>query len=395
MVSIRFISFGNKFYLGRIFINVTMRPRIILYSLFIVCLISSCKQGIEEKSLNQQIREASGKGLKDWADFPIGGAINVRHVLRDAKLDSITAHNFNSLTATNDMKMYAIVKNDSIPDFTRVDSLVAYAKTNEMRLFGHALVWHYGLPEWISNTAKQKDADWADAFLKKYIDTVVTRYKNNVAAWDVVNEAFDTKTGKYRETFWLETLGREYIEKAFRYAHAADPDAKLFYNDFGQEKYPEKLKAMVDMVNDFRKRDVPIHGIGLQMHLEMGTPEEKIANALNRAASTGLLVHISELDIIFNTHNDENAGGEQRITELTEEMKQAQPEKFKQVALLYRKHVPRAQQFGITFWDFNDRDTWIKPFFDLNEWPTVYDENLEPKPAYYGFAEGLIAEIKK
>jgi len=112
------------------------------------------------------------------------------------------------------------------------------------------------------------------------------------------------------------------------------------------------------------------------------------------AASTGLLVHVSELDIIFNSHNDENASGKQAITELTEEMKEAQAEKFKQVALLYRKHVPKAQQFGITFWDFNDRDTWIKPFFDLKEWPTIFDEILDPKPAYYGFAEGLAEKIE-
>lgn len=370
-----------------------MHLKAILCSTLIAFLVFSCNQVPEKKSGNQQIRAAADKGLKDWADFPIGGAINVRQVVKDAKLDSITAHNFNSVTATNDMKMYSIVKDDSIPDFTRVDSLVAYAKSNDMRLFGHALVWHYGLPKWISKTTGEKGVDWADAFLKKYIDTVVTRYKNDVVGWDVVNEAFDTKTGAYRSTFWYETFGDTYIEKAFRYAHTADPEAKLFYNDFGQEKYPEKLEAMVDMANDFKRRGVPIHGIGLQMHLEMATPDEAIANALKKAASTGLLVHISELDIIFNTHNDESAGGQQIITELTEEMKQAQAEKFKQVALLYRKHVPKAQQFGITFWDFNDRDTWIKPFFDLNEWPTIYNEALEPKPAYYGFAEGLTIEI--
>ena len=287
------------------------------------------------------------------------------------------------------MKMYSLVKHDSFPHFKRVDSLVAYTKANNMRLFGHALVWHYGLPKWISETTAEKGAIWADTFLEKYIDTVVVRYKNDVVAWDVVNEAFETKTGDYRKTFWLETFGESYIEKAFRYAHSADPNARLFYNDFGQEKYPEKSKAIAAMAKDFKERGVPIHGLGLQMHLEMDTPEDAIADALKMAAATGLLVHISELDIIFNTHNDENASGKQAITELTEEMKQAQAEKFKQVALLYRKHVPKAQQFGITFWDFNDRDTWIKPFFGLKEWPTVFDENLNPKPGYYGFAEGL------
>lgn len=366
------------------------------YSISSICLflfLIGCKEVSHEKTLQQQIRQSTDKGLKDWADFPIGGAINVRKVLKDEKLDSIIQINFNSLIATNDMKMYSIVNNDSIPDFARVDSLVAYSKANNMRLFGHALVWHYGLPKWISETTGERGADWADAFLKKYIDTVVARYKDDVAAWDVVNEAFDTKTGAYRNTFWHKTFGPEYIEKAFRYAHEADPDARLFYNDFGQEKYPEKMDSIVAMIADFKNRGVPIHGIGLQMHLEMATTEAMIAKALKKAAGTGLLVHISELDIIFHRHNEENDKGEKEITELTEKMKQAQAKKFKQVALLYRKHVPKAQQFGITFWDFNDRDTWLKPIFDEKEWPTIFDENLEPKPAYYSFSEGLITDL--
>ncbi len=367
------------------------------YSIIGICLIFSlmgCKDKSQEKTGPQPMLQSTVKGLKDWADFPIGGAINVRKVLKDRKLDSITKSNFNSLTATNDMKMYSIVKNDSIPDFTRVDSLVAYSEDNDMRLFGHALVWHYGLPKWISKTTEEKGKDWTDAFLKKYIDTVMTRYKGDVAAWDVVNEAFDTKTGAYRNTFWYETFGPEYIEKSFRYAHEADPNARLFYNDFGQEKYPEKMDSIVAMILDFKKRGVPIHGIGLQMHLEMATTEAMIADALKKAASTGLLVHISELDIIFHKHNGDNDNEGQQITELTEEMKLAQAEKFKQVALLYRKYIPKDQQFGITFWDFNDRDTWLKPIFDKKEWPTIFDESLEPKPGYYGFAEGLVADLK-
>ncbi len=222
----------------------------------------------------------------------------------------------------------------------------------------------------------------------------MTRYQGDVTAWDVVNEAFDTKTGAYRTTFWLETLGPDYIEKSFRYAHRADPNAKLFYNDFGQEKYPEKMDSIIAMTQDFKKRGVPIHGVGLQMHLEMATTEAMIADALKKAASTGLLVHISELDVIFHRHNEKSPEGEKEITELTEAMKQAQAEKFKQVAYLYRKHVPKDQRFGITFWDFNDRDSWLKPSNDVMEWPTIFDESLEPKPAYYGFAEGLAKDLE-
>lgn len=371
-----------------------IRSSLLSFGFCLSLFFMGCKEVPQEKTLTQQIRQSTDKGLKDWGDFPIGSAINVRKILKDRKLDSITKSNFSSLTATNDMKMYAIVKNDSVPDFTRSDSLLAYSKANKMRLFGHALVWHYALPKWISETTTGKGADWTDAFLKKYIDTVVTRYKGDVVAWDVVNEAFDTKTGEYRKTFWYETLGPEYIEKAFRYAHEADPKAQLFYNDFGQEKYPGKMDSIVAMIADLQKRDVPIHGIGLQMHLEMATTDAMIAEALKKAARTGLLVHISELDIIFNRHNEDLPDGGKEIIELTEDMKRAQAEKFEQVAVLYRQYIPKDQQFGITFWEFNDRDSWLKPLFDGKEWPTIFDENLEPKPAYYSFAEGLSADLE-
>ncbi|XMO88069.1 endo-1,4-beta-xylanase [Algibacter sp. AS12] len=370
-----------------------MYLKTLYFGLISVLLITSCKQASQDQVLNQDIKVSTNKGLKDWSSLPIGGAVNISKVLKDSKLDSITHTNFNSITATNDMKMYALVEHDSIPDFTRVDSLVAYTRKHDMRLFGHALVWYYHVPEWITNMTNKKGAAWADAYLKKYITTVVTRYKDDVVAWDVVNEAFADKSGEFRGEFWFNTFGKDYIEKAFRYAHDADPDAKLFYNDFGHERHPEKLNGIVAMVNDLVKRDVPIHGIGLQMHLEMDTTEKAIANALKLAASTGLLVHISELDIIFNTR-DENAKDKPKITTLTHDMEMVQAEKFKQVVMLYRKHVPKAQQFGITFWDFNDRDTWIKPFYDLKEWPTIFDENLDPKPGYYGFLDGLTTGLE-
>ncbi|KAA5827560.1 endo-1,4-beta-xylanase [Algibacter amylolyticus] len=370
-----------------------MYLKTLYFGLISVLLITSCKQVSQDQALKQDIEVSTNKGLKDWSDLPIGGAINISKVLKDSKLDSITHTNFNSITATNDMKMYALVEHDSIPDFTNVDRLVAYTQKHDMRLFGHALVWYYNVPEWITNMTNKKGAAWADAYLKKYITTVLTRYKDDVVAWDVVNEAFADKSGEFRDEFWFNTFGKDYIEKAFRYAHDADPDAKLFYNDFGHERHPEKLNGIVAMVNDLVKRDVPIHGIGLQMHLEMDTTEKAIANALKLAASTGLLIHISELDIIFNTR-DENAKDKPKITTLTHDMEMAQAEKFKQVVMLYRKHVPKTQQFGITFWDFNDRDTWIKPFYDLKEWPTIFDENLDPKPGYYGFLDGLTTGLE-
>lgn len=333
-------------------------------------------------------------GLHELSPIPIGGAISINKVLADEKLKDITIKNFNSISATNDMKMYSILK-DTEYNFEKVDKLLTFCEEHNKRLFGHTLLWHYGLPEWIQEEAAKNGSASVDQFLKEYIDKVVTRYKGKVAAWDVVNEGFESSGGAYRETFWYKHLGKAYFEKAFRYAHAADPDAVLFYNDFNIERDTAKLNGVLKMVEEMKQNDIPIHGIGFQMHLRMDIPDSTIAQCLKKAAATGLQIHISELDIIFNNHNDSKDGGEQQYPALTEEMKMQQAEKYKNLVLMYREHVPPAQQYGITFWDFNDRDTWIRPFFKIMDWPTIFDENLDPKPAYHGFAEGLKSDFPK
>jgi endo-1,4-beta-xylanase len=354
----------------------------IIYGLF----MSSCG---DQSGVSTVVTPIS-KGLKDYTDIPIGGGVNIRKVLKDSTLQDIVIRDFSSLTATNDMKMYSIARSEGIDQWAPIDTLVAFCERHDKRLFGHTLVWHYGLPNWIEeNTAKNGDA-WAQNFLKGYIQKVVGRYKGKVAAWDVVNEAFESSGATYRETFWYKSFGgSDYIAKAFEWAHEADPDAELFYNDFNIERDTVKLNAVLKMIEELRQNNVPITGIGFQMHLRMDIPDEIIAYTLQKAADTGLKVHISELDIIFNNHDDTAGGGDQKITVLTDELRQAQAEKYKNLVIMYRRIVPPAQQYGITFWDFTDRDTWIKPFFKIEDWPTVYDENLKPKPAYQGFIQGL------
>lgn len=350
----------------------------------ILLAISACNQN--PKSLTPTNHWT---GLKDSGSFPIGGAVNINKVLSDSKLLNITEDNFNSITATNDMKMYSIGANEGKYNWEKVDKLVAFCEKNNSRLFGHTLVWHYGVPQWIQDNASANGDQWVKDYMATYIDKVVSRYKGKVAAWDVVNEAFESAGGEFRETFWKEKLGSDYIATAFHQAHKADPNAKLFYNDFNTERDTAKLNGVLEMVKDFQARNVPIHGIGFQMHIRMDTDEKVIAESLKKAASTGLLIHISELDLIFNKHNDSNGGGMQEVTEITPELLQAQADKYKRLVQIYRENVPEKQQYGITFWDFTDRDTWIKSFFKIEDWPTVFDENLEPKPAYFGFKEGL------
>ena len=331
--------------------------------------------------------------LKDISPFPIGTSVRIQPFLKDKKLVDLQKRHFNSITSGNDMKMYEIIKKEGIYYWDRIDTIVNYAKTNNQRMFGHNLIWHFSTPRWVRNKARENPA-WLDKFLKEYITEYVSRYKGVIHGWDVVNEAFEASGGEYRkESIWYEIMGKEYIEKAFRYAHEVDPDATLFYNDFNIERDTSKLNSVLEMVSDFKKRGVPISGIGFQMHIRMDIPNEVIAYTLKKAADTGLQIHLSETDIIFNIHDDNKGGGVERYKELNEEMKLAQAKKYKDLVLMYRSIVPKEQQYGITFWGFNDRDTWIRRFFNMNDWPCLFDDNLNPKPAFYGFSQGLTSEL--
>ncbi len=332
--------------------------------------------------------EHLSEGLKDYSDFPIGTAIRIKTLLNDPELQKLQIQNFNSITSASDMKMNKIMPSEGVYYWDRIDSIVNYAETNNQRLFGHNLIWHSSTPKWVEEKAS-KDSLWLETFMKEYITTYVGRYKGKVAAWDVVNEGLESAGGAIRKTMWYNAIGKDYIAKAFTYAHEADPNAILFYNDFNIERDTVKLNATLKLIKDLRNEGVPISGLGFQMHIRMDIPDDIIAYALKKGAETGLQIHLSEVDIIFNKHDDTRGGGMQIYDELTDDMKEAQAKKYQNLVKMYRTIVPKEQQYGITFWDFTDRDTWIKGFFNINDWPTIYDENLKPKPAYFGVLEGL------
>ena len=349
-----------------------------------IFLLLSCNNGVKKEEV---------KGLKEYASFPIGTAIKINTLLKDTQLQKLQKSNFNSITSASDMKMNSIMPKEGVYSWKIVDSIVNYAQKNKQRLFGHNLIWHSSTPNWVQEKAS-KDSLWLGTFMKEYITKYVTRYKGKVAAWDVVNEGLESHGGEVRKTIWYNTIGKDYIAKAFQYAHEADPEAILFYNDFNIERDTLKLNSTLTMIKELQAKGVPISGLGFQMHIRMDTPDEVIANSLKKAVETGLQIHISELDIIFNKHDDTRGGGIQVYEKLTEEMKQAQAKKYKNLVKMYKSIVPKEQQYGITFWDFTDRDSWINGFFNLNDWPTIFDEKLAPKPAYFGFLEGLKEKSK-
>ena len=200
-----------------------------------------------------------------------------------------------------------------------------------------------------------------------------------------MNEAFaDGDPTEYRRTIWHENIGPEYIEIAFRAARAADPHADLYYNDYdiSGSDGPGKLEAILEMVDDFLGRGVPIDGIGFQMHIDTDSPEPAaVREAFAKVVERGLKVRISELDISVNQSR--------QFAAFNPELAERQRQRYAAVARIYKETVPDEQKGGLTVWGITDGDSWIPGFRERPDWPLLFDAEFRPKPALLGLAEGL------
>ncbi|MEM2447140.1 MAG: endo-1,4-beta-xylanase, partial [Thermoproteota archaeon] len=216
--------------------------------------------------------------------------------LSDNKYREIIASEFSVITPENELKFVLVHPFRSVYTFSRADAIISFAEENGIKVRGHCLVWHQQLPDWILNGNYTRE-EWIE-ILRDHIYTVVGRYKGRLYAWDVVNEAFNDD-GTLRDTIWLRNIGPEYIKLAFQWAHEADPDALLFYNDYGAEAINRKSNAIYEFVKNLLEEGVPIHGIGLQMHVrvEWYPNPQSVAENIKRFRELGLKVEITEMDV--------------------------------------------------------------------------------------------------
>lgn len=240
----------------------------------------------------------------------------------------------------------------------------------------------------VTQAGSSYDPALVNAAMQNWINTIVTRYKTKVKAWDVVNEVID-ESGNFRTGtssndmfYWYAVLGQSYIANAFTYASQADPAALLFINDYNLESNNVKLDALIALVNQLKTQGVPIHGIATQMHISINSSNAGIDNMFTKLAATGLKVHVSELDIRINPSNTTP------FTATTTLLDQ-QAQKYKYVAQSYKSHVPAAQQYGITVWNVGDADSWIVTSLGQTDYPTLFDNNYNKKPAFTQFCNGL------
>ncbi len=317
-------------------------------------------------------------GLRNVSPFPFGAAVNVSTLKSNTAYSNLCIREFNSLTAENAMKMKAISLGRGKYFWDDADYLVGYAIKNKMRIHGHALIWYKSTPAWIESFTGTKD-DWK-AIMREYILAVVGRYKGKIQSWDVLNEAI-LDNGTLRDCVWLQNIGTEYIDLCFQYAHEADPDALLFYNDYGHEYSSVKRTAINNLITELKSRNVPIHGIGLQMHTSITRSNSDIQTAIKTAASTGLKVHISEFDIRCNP------SAIQTLT-YTDALATAQKEKY-QVAVKALYDLPATQRYGFSFWGVYDPQSWIPGEYGAPDWPLPFDKDFKRKAAYDGILAGL------
>jgi endo-1,4-beta-xylanase len=324
------------------------------------------------------------EAYKDF--FPVGVAVAPGNLTGPEA--ELIVKQFSSLTPENAMKMGPIHPEPNRYVWQGPDAIVAFAQKNGMKVRGHTLCWHNQTPKWFftDSIGGQVSREVLLGRLRQHINEVVGRYKGKIYAWDVVNEAVpDTGTGKYRRSKFYEITGEDYIAKAFEYAHAADPDAVLFYNDYNTESSAKREKIF-QLLKKLKAKNVPIHGVGLQGHWSIYEPSaQDIEKSIQQFSSLGLKVQITELDI--SVHPKEHERREKKPTdtgELTTEMVQKQSAQYKMLFDVFRKY--KGTVTGVTFWNVSDKTTWLDnfPVPNRKDYPLLFDQDYNPKKAFDG-----------
>ncbi|WP_258101471.1 endo-1,4-beta-xylanase [Marinoscillum pacificum] len=356
-----------------------------LLSLIILWVSACSSPKNQEKST---VVESSTKGLKDYYAqyFPVGVAVYPEALKGGPEAELIKRH-FVSMTPENVMKMGPIHPKEDEYNWSSADDIVEFAKENELKMRGHALCWHNQVPDWIFTNDENQyvSKEMLLERLKNHIMTVVSRYKGSVYAWDVVNEAIsDSKDEFYRNTKWYEICGEEFIAKAFEYAHQADPNADLFYNDY-EVINPVKREKIYQLVKKLKDSGVPITGIGIQGHWSIYEPtEETLRETIEKFTSLGLKVQITELDVsVYPKEHTLREKLESDSDQFTEEQKELQIKQYEMIFKVFREY--KQDLNAVTFWNISDKYSWLDhfPVPDRKDYPLLFDQNHQPKEAYY------------
>lgn len=318
--------------------------------------------------------EGTLRSLADSANLQMGVAVDDRLLRGDPRYRELIAREFNMVTAEDAMKFERLHPEPDVYTFEDGDLITGFAQAHGVAVRGHALVWHRMNPAWIEDAVTSPEH--LLKLLREHVVTVATHYRGRACAWDVVNEAV-SDDGALRESVWLRGLGKEYIEKAFTWAHEADPDACLFYNDYGCEHPGPKQDAVFTLISDLKSRDVPIHGMGFQGHMnvESAPGRRKVTRTLERFATLGLRLQFTEADIWLRSDD---------CLKPTALKKQA-----RLYAMLMQQGLAQGCFDGFTVWGVADHQSWVPAHFPSWGAPLLFDEDYAEKPAYDALRQAL------
>ena len=333
--------------------------------------------------------------LKQAAEglFAIGVGVNDRIPERVADHRLLLAH-FNGVTPENCMKPAQVQAAEGKWNFATADRFVDFAAGHDLTVVGHCLVWAKDdrTPPWFFRDGDQPASrELLLERMRRHIETVATRYRGRVAAWDVVNEALDDGNDHLRVSGWSRACGEEFIARAFEYAHAADPNALLIYNDYNHE-LPAKREKQIRLLRSLREKNVPVHAVGLQGHYEIDrVPFREIEDTLVAMRQLGVKVVVSELDIDVIPRSRWWADGGKHREELSRldpyrdgcppDVLRRQAEQYARLFRLFRKHKDTIAR--VSFWNLHDGQSWLNdfPWRRVNH-PLLFDRRGNPKPAF-------------
>lgn len=333
--------------------------------------------------------------------FLVGAALNpAQFAGKDQQEDAIIEAQFNTISPENVLKWEVIHPQPGTYNFGPADQYVEFGEKHHMFIIGHNLVWHNQVPKWVFED-KNGNPVGRDELLKRlqdHINTVVGRYKGRINGWDVVNEALN-EDGTLRQSQWLKIIGEDYLEKAFQFAHDADPKAELYYNDYSLEN-DAKGKGALDLVKKLQAKGVPITGVGLQDHFSLDWPStEQLDSTISAFGKLGVKVMITELDVdvlppALRGNSAEvslNVASNPKLNPysngLPEPMQQKLAQRYADLFGVYAKHCGLITR--VTFWGVTDKDSWKNdwPVRGRTNYPLLFDRNSQPKPAFHAVVQ--------
>lgn len=325
--------------------------------------------------------------------FLIGTAVNIRQPRSDnKKIKDVIKNQFSAVVPENCMKPEEIHPKKDLYDFSEADELMKFAKKNKQVVTGHCLVWHSQVPYWFfkDDMSNQVTKEELLDRMKNHIYTVVRHFKGKIKGWDVVNEAINDD-GSMRQSQFYRIIGPDFIKYAFQFAHEADPNVELYYNDYSMDN-PKKRDAVVKLIRELKAAGLRIDGVGMQSHVAYDTPLDEYEKSIEAFAAEGVKVMVTELDLSVLPSHAAFRGGAEVSTQLDYQNSlnpytdglpydaaKKQSDFMCKLFDIYLRHQKVIDR--VTFWGVSDGDSWKNgwPIPFRTDYPLAIDRNYEPK----------------